>query len=625
LVADRWLCDALTAAAAAHSQSFLASLMAHNADTTVAAPEQTLSLVATVAEHLARNRPASAEFNGLADSMAEAPPALAEAALGGFVRGWPRDYRLELSGEAEVSLGQLLARVSPAAKGQLLRLASLWGSGGLQQYATQIVESLAATIEDGKAPLEERVQSARQLVELQPDRGEVVARVLSPVTPQAPPELATGLIEALSASSSSAVAAQLVERMPQLTPAAKQAAIRTLLARAETTMAFLSAVEQGKAHLDDLALDQKQALSAHPSRDIRRRATQLLRAGGGLPNPDRQKVLDELLPVAQKQGDPHAGKELFKKHCSKCHTHSGEGQRIGPDLTGMAVHPKAELMIHVFDPSRSVEGNFRTYTVITADGVVLSGMLAGESRTAIELIDAEAKRHTLLREDLEELVASSKSLMPEGFEKQMTPAEITDLMEFLTTRGKYTPLDFRKVATITSVRGMFYSEDAQAERLVFPDWLPKTVEGVPFHLVDPQEGRVPNVILLYGPQGKNPPQMPRSVRLPVNQPAKAIHLLGGVSGWGFPLGERGSVSMIVRLHYADGATEDHELKNGVHFADYIRRVDVPESELAFMLRGQQVRYLAVQPRRTEAIREVEFVKGADRTAPLVVAATVEGP
>ena len=37
--------------------------------------------------------------------------------------------------------------------------------------------------------------------------------------------------------------------------------------------------------------------------------------------------------------------------------------------------------------------------------------------------------------------------------------------------------------------------------------------------------------------------------------------------------------MIVRLHYADGKTEDHELKNGVHFADYIRRVDVPGVEV----------------------------------------------
>ena len=57
--------------------------------------------------------------------------------------------------------------------------------------------------------------------------------------------------------------------------------------------------------------------------------------------------------------------------------------------------------------------------------------------------------------------------------------------------------------------------------------------------------------------------------------------------------------MIVRLHYADGKTEDHELKNGEHFADYIRRVDVPGSKFAFALRRQQIRYLAVTPKRTD--------------------------
>src|SRR5262245_8534653 len=148
---------------------------------------------------------------------------------------------------------------------------------------------------------------------------------------------------------------------------------------------------------------------------------------------------------------------------------------------------------------------------------------------------------------------------------------------------------------------MFFSEESEIERMVFKDWSPKTFEGVPFQLVDPQGDRVPNAILLYGPQGKIAPKMPKSVSLPVGGPAKAIHFLSGVSGWGFPLGEKGSVTMIVRVHYADGKTEDHLLKNGEHFADYIRRVDVPGSKFAFALRGQQLRYLAVHPQRDQAI------------------------
>jgi hypothetical protein len=119
--------------------------------------------------------------------------------------------------------------------------------------------------------------------------------------------------------------------------------------------------------------------------------------------------------------------------------------------------------------------------------------------------------------------------------------------------------------------------------------------------------------------------MPKSVTVPCNAPAKAIHLLSGVAGWGYPASPRGSVSMIVRLVYEDGQTEDHRLVNGEHMADYIRRVDVPGSKLAMMVRSQQVRYLAIQPGRTAVIRQVQFVDGGDATAPIVLAATVESP
>ncbi len=82
--------------------------------------------------------------------------------------------------------------------------------------------------------------------------------------------------------------------------------------------------------------------------------------------------------------------------------------------------------------------------------------------------------------------------------------------------------------------------------------------------------------------------------------------------------------MIVRLHYADGSAEDHPLENGVQFADYIREVDVPGSKLAFKLRGQQVRYFAIQPKKKDVIARIELVKGPDESAPIVMAITVEG-
>ncbi len=398
-----------------------------------------------------------------------------------------------------------------------------------------------------------------------------------------------------------------------------------LLSRVDWTDSLIAAAEDGKLSLAELALDQKQALSVHPNAKIAERATKLLSQGGGLPNPDRQKVLDELMPLSKLQGDAGQGREIFRKQCAKCHIHSGEGTKIGPELTGMAVHPKHELLVHILDPSRSVEGNYRVYTVILEDGRTLIGLLASESKTAIEIFDAEGKKHAIQREDIEQIVASAKSLMPEGFEKQVTPDEIVNLLEFLTKKGKYVPLPVDKVATVVTTKGMFTSEEATAERLIFPDWNSKIFEGVPFLLVDPEGDRVPNAIMLYGDRGTIPKKMPKSVILPCNTAVKALHFLSGVSGWGFPAAPEESVSVTVRFHYEGGETEDHELRNGVHFADYIRRVDVPQSKFAFALRDQQMRYLTVVPNKGDVIQWIELVKGPDDSVPVVMAITAETP
>jgi putative heme-binding domain-containing protein len=347
--------------------------------------------------------------------------------------------------------------------------------------------------------------------------------------------------------------------------------------------------------------------------------------GGGLPDANRQKVIDKLHPVLAQAGDVNAGKAAFVKHCAKCHKHGGEGQTIGPDLTGFAVHPKEEVLIHVLDPSRAVEGNYKAYVARLADGRVITGLLSSETRTSVELLDAENKRHAINRDELDELKESAKSLMPEGFEKQMSADDLTNLLEFMAQKGKYIPIPLDKYATVVSTKGMFNDETNDSERLIFREWKPVTFKEVPFYLVDPQGDRVKNVILLNSPSGKIPPTMPKSVTLPCNTAAKSIHVLGGVAGWASPYGDRGSVSVIATLTYDDGRTENHEWKNGVHIADYIRRVDVPQSEYAFRLRGQQVRYLTIEPKRKQSIKSLTLSKGPDTTAPVIMAVTIETP
>jgi putative membrane-bound dehydrogenase-like protein len=613
---DKWIPDAATADAAKNSEEFLKALSANKEPSA-----KLLAVAAIVAEHYARGGSVDS-VGGVLASLTTADPKVADAVVHGLAKGWPTDSRPTLDDKLEASLTKLVTLVAPERRGALVKLATAWGSKKLETYAAEAVKSLLAQVKNESLSAEERITAARELVGQRPADKETVQTLLDLITPRTPSDVAAGFLQALQTTEADA-GSMILERLPSLTPAARAAGLSVVLSRPAWTKEFLTSADKGKLQITELSLDQRQALTSHPDRTIRDKAKELLKRGGALPNADREKVLQEMLPITKEKGDAKAGKEIFVKQCSKCHVHSGEGTRIGPDLTGTAVHTKEHLLTDIIDPSRSVEANFRAYQVTLKSGRVLSGLLASESKTAIELYDAEGKKQTILRQDIDELTASTKSLMPDGFEKQIKREEFINLLEFLTQRGKYLPLPLEKAATIVSTRGMFYDENSKVERLVFADWKPKTFDGVPFNLIDPQDGKTPNVILLYGPQGKLPPKMPKAVSVPCNSSAKAIHLLSGVSGWGYSYSEKGTVSMIVRLHYADGKTEDHELKNGEHFADYIRRVDVPGSKFAFDLGGRQIRYLSVTPQRKEKIETIEFVKGPDSTAPVVMAVTVE--
>jgi uncharacterized protein len=142
-------------------------------------------------------------------------------------------------------------------------------------------------------------------------------------------------------------------------------------------------------------------------------------------------------------------------------------------------------------------------------------------------------------------------------------------------------------------------------------------------VADPRNGTTANLIVLYSPNGEISRKLPKMVSVPFNGSIKTLHLLSGVGGWAHPYGQKGAVALTVRLQYADGTSEDHDLRNGEHFADFIQRVDVPQSQFAFDLGGRQIRYLSITPKRNAVITKIDLVKGPDVSAPVVMAMTAE--
>ena len=617
---DRWIPQAVISAGAANPMSFLiaaarARRRTRNSSRICALPcarWPSISPAATVAGRL----------GPVLDCLATGNPAVSEAALSGFMAGWPGSKPPELSQKMIDDLSQLMAHLGPEGRMEVVALGKRWKAGDkFNAAAGAIKKTLLAEVGDEKKSDAARLAAARQLASIGLD-DDAAKALLDSISAKSSPDLVVGLLDAVGSSPAPAVGTAIVGHWSDFSPASRGTAVALLLSRKEWMAALLDGLEKNKIGPADLSLDQTQKLTQNSDAALAQRAQKILAQGGRLPNADRQRVVEEFKGLVDRRGDVGRGRTVFEQNCAKCHRHGSIGAKIGPDLTGIATHKRGDLLIRILDPNRGVEANYQQYNLTTDDGRTFIGLLVDDNRTSVEILDAEGKRHTVLRENIDSLVNTRRTLMPEGFEK-LGADTINDLLEFLTAPGKYVPLRLEPVATITSVKGMFYNEDDEAERLVADDWEPKTVLGVPFHLTDPHGGHVKNVIMLYGPNGKFPPEMPKSVSLNCNLPAKAIHLLGGISGWGYPASKGQTVSLIVRLHYAGGVTEDIPLRNGVELADYIRRVDVPGSKLAFMAGHAQVRYLAVTPKRRDAIEQIEFVKGPDATAPVIMAVTIE--
>jgi hypothetical protein len=73
------------------------------------------------------------------------------------------------------------------------------------------------------------------------------------------------------------------------------------------------------------------------------------------------------------------------------------------------------------------------YVATLTDGRMLSGLVREETATGFVLLNADAKATPVLRGELEELRSSSRSLMPEGLEKAVSPGDAVHLLSWLQT------------------------------------------------------------------------------------------------------------------------------------------------------------------------------------------------
>jgi len=135
-------------------------------------------------------------------------------------------------------------------------------------------------------------------------------------------------------------------------------------------------------------------------------------------------------------GDVENGRRVFldskKSQCAKCHRLEGVGSQVGPDLTKIwETHSVAKILESMIDPSKEIKEGYQTFVATTDAGQVYNGLKVAEDTARVVLRDADGRDVTIKKEEIDELVASQKSLMPEGVVSQLSFQQFIDLVAFL--------------------------------------------------------------------------------------------------------------------------------------------------------------------------------------------------
>jgi putative heme-binding domain-containing protein len=132
------------------------------------------------------------------------------------------------------------------------------------------------------------------------------------------------------------------------------------------------------------------------------------------------------------------GKQLFAQHCAACHRIDNVGVNLGPDISDSRTQSPAQLLVSILDPNRAIDNQYFRVSVRMLDGSVYDGIIREESSQHILLNTQQQPNVSLPKSQIETLVSSGKSLMPEGFEAQLNNAAIADLIDYIKN-WRYAP------------------------------------------------------------------------------------------------------------------------------------------------------------------------------------------
>lgn len=454
---ERWMAAAIASSPPDRAVELVTRLLATASDqqADVSSPAKSNGLVAvlgSLAETIAARRDEAnlarvlTQVADLVD-LAEAQQAVLEGVIRGLTRG---DRHTATSALLVQAIERLLHSPREEISRRSIEVAGLLklDDSPAMQAAWQTAVTTAL---DADRALPERLRGV-SLLTVAP--WSLQAKLAPLLSAREPTELQRAVVRALARTDHSSVAPLLLANWSGLLPTVQDQIVEALFARPSRLPPLLDALESGVVPPVSLGALRREQLIEHGETAIRDRARRLLAESG---SDERAAVVNNYQSALSLPRDPKRGAEIFARTCARCHRLGDVGHDVGPNLLAARTRPDATLLVDVLDPSSALAHGYTAYTIVTGDGRAFTGLLASETATSITLRNAadadQAPRdkpsadsdpdgsktrpdpgpveHVILRREIEAMQASTKSLMPDGLERELSPQQLADLIGFL--------------------------------------------------------------------------------------------------------------------------------------------------------------------------------------------------
>ena len=250
-----------------------------------------------------------------------------------------------------------------------------------------------------------------------------------------PMTAADGRSAPLIPGSAEAKALEVLNRRTSETGAGQEA-VRQLTATTSGSLALAGQLHAGKLSAADREFTVETVRSA--GSDIRGLFDHFL------PESQRKKTLGRTFDatlVTELDGDAQRGRLIFfsdAARCRTCHHTDDPAQSVGPTLTDISrkYAQVSEMLQHIQDPSLKIDERYATWTAVTEDGRIVNGLMAEQTDQQVTLTTAERRQVTIQRDEIEELLKGSRSLMPDSVLADLTAQEAADLLAFIRSMPK---------------------------------------------------------------------------------------------------------------------------------------------------------------------------------------------